>query len=595
MRRREFVGLAVGSVAGLAVGSGKAESPQEPITVTPSIQEAQGHAAVRVLPGQREAGRLGTSKILMNSGGGVGYDTPGNLKKKGYNSMITGGVGELQLFDAVSPGIIPAGTPERAWAEAKIPVARAAIRKAHDAGLTTYSSIDLIVFPKRLIAKYASEICDPKGQIDITRPKTQELFRAQIRELFGQFPELDGLVIRTGEVYLHGLPYHGTNTAANEKLINGGTAILHGEHSHLALLTVLRDELCAKLGKKLIYRTWDFGENFHENRVYYASVTDRIEPHPDLVFSIKHQKGDFLRLTVFNPTLMLGKHRQIIEVQCAREVYGKGAYPFYIGQGVIDGWEEYEWMMYPTDPKGLRDVVNHPLYAGLWTWSLGGGWDGPYIKNDFWPKMNTFVMNEYAKDTSRTEPEIFADYARSIGLNAADAARLREICLLSSKAVLRGQCTALGAHIDLWWNRDDKMDVPDLSDFLSKGLMEESIAEKRESVAMWARMEQIARQIAFRDQATKDFVVTSCIYGRLKHAVVAEAWELLLLAKVGENSGVYDKPRIAKAFAAYDELWEQWRTLEATHPSCSSIYHDYGFAKRPGVGAALDKLRRLVA
>jgi hypothetical protein len=291
---------------------------------------------------------------------------------------------------------------------------------------------------------------------------------------------------------------------------------------------------------------------------------------------------------------MLGKHRQIIEVQCQREVYGKGAYPFYIGLGVIEGWEEYEWMMYPTDPKGLRDVVNHPLYAGLWTWSLGGGWDGPFIKNEFWTALNTYVINAYAKNTTKTEAEIFAEYALALGLNDTDSARLRQICLLSAKAVLRGQCTTLGAHIDLWWNRDDKMDVPDLSDFLVKGLMEESIAEKRESVAMWAQIEEIARQITFPDQRTKDFVVTSCTYGRLKHAVVTAAWELLLLSKIGDQSGDYDKPRIRKTIAAYDDFWKQWRNLEATEPFCSSIYHDYGYAGRPGVGAQVDKLRNLV-
>jgi len=593
MRRREFVSLVTGSMAGLALGGNTAEAQQSSASIAPSLGQSEGHSTAGMLPRQVKSSKINNNRILMNSGGGTSYATPDFLTESGYNSVVVGNVGLLQMFDTVSPGLIPIGSPERAWAEARIPEAGVQIQEMHKAGLTTYSGLDIIVFPKRLIAKYASEICDANGHIDITRPKTQELFRAQMQEIFQQFPELDGVLIRTGEVYLHGQPYHGTSTATNERLINGGTAILHGEHSHLAILKVLRNEVCENLGKKLIYRTWDFGDNFHENRVYYTSVTDRVEPHPDLIFSIKHQKGDFLRLTVFNPTLMLGKHRQIVEVQCQREVYGKGAYPFYIGKGVIEGWEEYEWMMYPTDPKGLRDIVNHPLYAGLWTWSLGGGWDGPIIKNEFWTALNTFVISAYARNTARTEPEIFAEYAIAIGLDDADSKRLRQICLLSEKAVLRGQCTTLGAHIDLWWNRDDKMDVPDLSDFLSKGLIEESIAEKKESVAIWVEIEEIAQQIAFSDKNTKDFVVTSCAYGRLKHAVVAEAWELLILSKAGERSGEYDKPRIKKVLAAYDDLWQQWRNLEATHPTCSSIYHDYGFAGKPGIGAAVNKLRNL--
>jgi hypothetical protein len=124
--------------------------------------------------------------------------------------------------------------------------------------------------------------------------------------------------------------------------------------------------------------------------------------------------------------------------------------------------------------------------------------------------------------------------------------------------------------------------------------MEESIAEKRESVAMWAQIEEIARQITFPDRSTRDFVVTSCSYGRLKHAVVTAAWELLLLSKAGDQSGDYDKSRMRRTIAAYDDLWKQWKNLESTQLSCSSIYHDYGYAGRPGVGAQVDKLRSLV-
>jgi hypothetical protein len=112
---------------------------------------------------------------------------------------------------------------------------------------------------------------------------------------------------------------------------------------------------------------------------------------------------------------------------------------------------------------------------------------------------------------------------------------------------------------------------------------------------MWASMEPIAREIAFRDRDTKDFVVASCIYGRFKHAIVAEAWEALILAKVGEKTGEYDKPRIARAIEAYDGLWKQWNAFAAAEPMCPTLYHDYGFAGRPGVGAAINKLRGLVA
>jgi hypothetical protein len=79
---------------------------------------------------------------------------------------------------------------------------------------------------------------------------------------------------------------------------------------------------------------------------------------------------------------------------------------------------------------------------------------------------------------------------------------------------------------------------------------------------MWVEMEEIARQITFRGKTTSDFVVNSCTYGRLKHAIVAQAWTLILLTMVGDYIGVYDKERIRKAIATYDDLWKQWKRLD---------------------------------
>ena len=157
------------------------------------------------------------------------------------------------------------------------------------------------------------------------------------------------LVVRTGEIYLFDSPHHTSNGRPNESKMQGGTAIIAGPRSHIALVNLLRDEACVKRGKLLFYRTWDFGDNFHINPEYYLKVTDAIEPHTHLIFSIKHQADDFHRLRPFNPTLGIGRHRQIVEVCCQLDSYGKGAHPYYIGDGVINGWEEYATMMKPGE------------------------------------------------------------------------------------------------------------------------------------------------------------------------------------------------------------------------------------------------------
>ncbi len=520
---------------------------------------------------------------------------PQFLASWGYNGQVIGSIGGLQTFDEIAPGLLPEGSVERDWALKHVAELKQRVQAAHEAGLKCLAGTDMILLPKKLIAKFKDEICDKQGRIDIERPKTKEIFRALLRETFQRVPELDGIVVRTGEVYLQDFPYHAASGNFSDDKRQGGSAILHGEQSHIELLKILRDEVCEKLDKIVIYRTWSFGpQNFHENPRYYLKVTDAITPHTNLIFSIKHQQGDFHQLTPFNPTLMVGRHRQIIEVQCQREAYGKGAHPYYIGDGVINGWEEYAWLMKPGQPRGLRDVITNQLCAGVWTWSRGGGWEGPFIKNELWCELNAYVVAKFAENPSRTEEDIFNEYARErLKLSAADVKKFRELNLLSEKAVLRGQLTTLGAKINVWWARDHFLGEPDLSDFIKKGLVEKALTEKAESVAMWKHIEQLAHEIRFADTNTQEFVEVSAAYGRIKYEIIEQAWTVLFHGKLGGISGNYDREKIRTAISRYDNLWKEWRNLANNHTCCATIYKDVGFDYKPGLGAAVSRYRRI--
>lgn len=144
---------------------------------------------------------------------------------------------------------------------------------------------DFIVFPKSIWNKYASEIENDtkKFKPDLNKKRTKDLLVAQIDGIFNRFPELDGLTLRFGETYLHDTPFHVGNSPIRE-----GSA---GIKDHIILLKILREEICVKRNKKLFYRTWDFGYNFHNNPDYYLAVTDQVDPHPNLIFSIKYQQG----------------------------------------------------------------------------------------------------------------------------------------------------------------------------------------------------------------------------------------------------------------------------------------------------------------
>jgi hypothetical protein len=179
-------------------------------------------------------------------------------------------------------------------------------------------------------------------------------------------------------------------------------------------------------------------------------------------------------------------------------------------------------------------------------------------------------------------------------LQGEDVARFRELNLLSAAAVLRGQCSLI-RRVDLWWARDDFMAAPNLSAFNTTNLIASALAEKAEAVADWEKIEMLARQIHFADKQTQDFVETSCTYGRIKYSIIEQAWTILLYGAAGDKSKNYDCEIISAAIAQYDKLWQEWRTLKDTHPSCATIYKDVAFRQqarhRRGGGTLPENLR----
>ncbi len=531
---------------------------------------------------------------------------PGYIQKHGFGAqVIQSPIEGTPTFDVLAPGLIPQGSRERTWAERTQADIQKRIQAAHDSGLRVYAWMQLVVLPKTVLRHFCDEICDSAGHIDVERPRTRQLIAAQLNEIFDKYPLLDGLVIRTGEVYLQDLPFHASSgDTEGTKAIQKSTAILNGQKSHLALLEVLRGEVCVRRNRRVFYRTWDFG-HFHTEPSYYLGVTDKIEVHPNLVFSIKHQAGDFHQLTPFNPTLTIGRHPQIVEVQCQREAYGKGAHPYYIGQGIIDGWEDMAWINSPGWPRGLRDIQSSSLFAGIWTWSRGGGWEGPYIKNELWCTLNALVMSEWTLQPRLSEREAFCRAARSLGVDAMQTERLRQIALLSTKAVLRGQLTALPSSysnpikIDLWWARDDKLENPDLRDFIRRNIVEQSIAEKNESVRMWRQIVALSDQTWLGSPNDTAFMRSSCQYGLMKYSIIAVGWTAILLAQESEVKGGSLDPRVATCIRRWDTLWKQWHAMAAADPLMSTLVRPQGFdlefKYKPGLGAAIDALRLRIA
>jgi len=518
------------------------------------------------------------------------YKNPEFLKKTGYNGMIPHWNIQCGItYDSFEKGIIPENSKDREWILKKQKWLKKKFAESGKAGMPVYAFTDVLVLPTIILNKYKKELVSPKenssglqaihGKLrpDINRALTQKLIRIQINELFDTFPELDGLVIRFGETYLFDTPYHsgGNPVSGNrEEKIKG----------HVKLINILKEEICEKRNKKLFYRTWDFGF-FHTNPDIYKEITDQITPHKNLIFSIKYTKGDFHRLTPFNPTIGIGKHQYIVEYQCQPEYYGKGAHADYLFNGILNGYEEYSQIMKPDEKHGIKDLLNDPKFVGLWTWSRGGGWRGPYITNELWVDVNTFTAVEWAKNTSLSEEDALKLAAIKIGVKPQSINNFVNLVHLSPKGVVRGHCSLIDipeAGFNVWWMRDEFMsDMSVLNRFfdylIKNNKTEEAIKEKQEAVNIWKQIEQLSQKIEMNNEADMEYLKVSAAYGRIKYEIIEKAFTAILLGYKGDKTGKYDNERIKKAITDYDRLWKEWKQLKAENISCATIYKPYAF------------------
>ncbi|BCM92566.1 hypothetical protein IAD21_04448 [Abditibacteriota bacterium] len=488
------------------------------------------------------------------------YNDPKLLKSLGYKAKT------FELFEsaqfgidwsAVDPDVFPEGTPDRKWVDAKGAELDKLYNATKAAGLDVYCHTDMIVLPKRLVEKYKIQ----KTFGDLSDPQTQKFVRLAVAQMFERFPQLDGLVVRIGETYLQGAPYH-TGSVLNKD---------DPQKTIIPLMNLLRDEVCVKRGKRLFFRSW---LSFDTSVEKYTQVSDGVEPHPNLYIVVKHCEGDFRRGNPFSKVLGIGRHKQLVEVQCQREYEGKGAYPNYIANGVIEGFEEH------TD-QSVRRIWSNSLTAGMSTWSRGGGWAGPYITNELWCDVNVYVLSHWVEHPEKSEADVLRDYCTEVlGLNATDAKRFRRLCLLSAEAIYRGMRST---HNDIspWWTRDQNINRPELP---GPGEARQRVLdEKDESVAMWNEIVDLAKTIKFRDPATQEYAVTSSQYGLLLYRIYRAEFRLMSV------DATTDKVALKAMLDDYEQNWAAYRQLKADHPSSATLYSDND---KLGIAPKLEELRK---
>lgn len=519
------------------------------------------------------------------------YDDCSFLSLRGYNGKVFFLSEAAQLaidWQDYDPNVFPVGSAGYNWVQNKKTELHEKYGEAKEEGLKVYFMMDFISLPSSMKTLYGDEIMT-NGKIDINKEKTQEIMKEMMREIFTEFPEVDGFYLRYGESYVG---YYSSYHFGNNPIAVSGTKA----DDHTTLLQFFREEVCAKYGKEVIYRTWSTetgNDSFTTSKDLYLRITDAVEPHENLYIAIKHTAGDFWRNYTFNQTIGIGRHQQIIEVQCAREYEGKGAYPNYIAGGVINGFPEYEWQMSAEENQSLRNAVNceDSLVVGMWTWSRGGGWGGPYTNgtqnpegDELWSDLNAYVLTQWAQDTSRTDTSLVKQYAKEIlGMNNTDAANFVRFAELSSEAVLYGIGTNCSPSLTVLWTRDASVNpeyfswnVDTMYNHREADGYCEKLEERRRAVTIYNEMLAISE--SFSDDVEKiDFIRTTTKYGYYFFSICDKMYTAALMNIDYHNYDTYTADEVNAVIDEAYALLDEWKQLEMDSPCCPTLYNESNF------------------
>ncbi|MSQ28410.1 MAG: hypothetical protein EXR51_09785 [Dehalococcoidia bacterium] len=381
------------------------------------------------------------------------YPEPTQALAWGFNAVMTEPWPALALYDAYDPAVYDAAArpQERAWVEARRRSARAQIARAKALHLKVIAPGDVVSLPSQVVALYGGEVSDsvdsPRYCID--KPRVRALLSAALDEVFRDFPEIDGIMVRTGENYTLG-PLSGNSP--QDPQCAGGRDPFDGV---VDTARFMEQQVSGRHNRMLILRAWDLGSNGGhagaEKAARLAGAAPRGGAAPTISFKVT--ETDFWRYNRLNPNLLRLNGPRMVEFQAAREYEGKGAFPNFTGGFYATGLPEL------GEHGGLRRAHEAGVRAA-WVWAKGGGWDGPRLQSDLWVDANVYALSRLLWTPEAAPHQLATDWA-ALRFGRAAAPAIANLLVRSPEAVVKGfylQCYA--AKNEPWtpnllWTRDD--------------------------------------------------------------------------------------------------------------------------------------------
>lgn len=452
------------------------------------------------------------------------YNDPVELKALGYNARV--------LYETTGLSGVPSpeslADPEmRRFVQKTIDSVDRTIADCEAAGLGVYLFYDMLALASDLVQRNVAGLTC-KGRPTTLCPASDaavQLAGDGLDALIRRWPQIAGIVLRFGDTDAQRLPHLVGNDIFSPhcpRCSQFGRA-----DRVVSVLKKAYELVVDKYDKRLIARAWNVRPNgMHDSPELTRRLIDRLPGKADddrFVLSFKFTETDFWRYQPWNrASLVCGGRPIIYELQCQREFEGKGGIPNWQVPLWRDGAPE---SADPAQFAGLARVIKQVNLVGLFAWVRGGGWGGPFIKDETWIDANVYAVPRLADDLTVKPVDLARDWvAQRLSIDDPEVAEVLVRILESSPTMIR-QAFYIGPfardkanpwHPAADWIQDDVLDASSawrMVQRLKDAQLDEVVAEKEAAVRAIANDRHDLQQLlADRNHPQLEKLVNTLLY-----------------------------------------------------------------------------------